>query len=46
MRFLLPALADRRFNRARYDAEQIIAAFARQIREHADIDTGRTSAFT
>jgi hypothetical protein len=29
---------DRRFNRARYDAEAVTAAFARQMREPADID--------
>jgi hypothetical protein len=32
---------DRRFNRARYDAEAVTAAFARQMREQADIDTVR-----
>lgn len=32
---------DRRFNRARYDAEAVTAAFARQMREPAGIDTVR-----
>jgi len=40
---------DRRFNRARYDAEAVTAAFARQMREPAGIDTvraGLTAAVT
>lgn len=32
---------DRRFNRARYDAEAVTAAFARQMREPVGIDTVR-----
>jgi hypothetical protein len=33
---------DRRFNRARYDADQTIAAFAAQVKEATDLDSVRT----
>ena len=32
---------DRRFNRARYDSEGVLAAFAQRMREQADIDAVR-----
>jgi hypothetical protein len=32
-------LVDHRFNRRRYDAEAIVAAFTRQLRDAVDLDT-------
>jgi hypothetical protein len=32
-------LVDRRFNRARYDSEAIVAAFNMRLREAVDLDT-------
>jgi hypothetical protein len=34
-------LVDRRFNRARYDAEQIVSAFAGRLQDAVDLDTAR-----
>jgi hypothetical protein len=34
-------VVDRRFNRARYDADQTIAAFAAQLKEAVDLDSVR-----
>ncbi|MGH3236463.1 MAG: hypothetical protein ACRDOH_25045 [Streptosporangiaceae bacterium] len=34
-------VVDRRFNRPRYDAEAIVAAFARRMREQVDLETVR-----
>jgi hypothetical protein len=33
---------DRRFNRARYDAERTVAAFASRLMDAVDLDTVRT----
>jgi hypothetical protein len=39
-------LVDRRFNRVRYDADQMIAAFAVQLQEGADLDAVRSDLLT
>jgi hypothetical protein len=36
-------VVDRRFNRARYDADQMIAAFAARLRDAVDLDTVSTN---
>ena len=35
-------VVDRRFNRARYDADQTIAAFAAHLKDSVDLDSVRT----
>jgi hypothetical protein len=35
-------IVDRRFNRARYDADRIVAAFAARLQDAVDLDTVRT----
>ena len=42
LRLRVQRLVDRRFNRGRYDAEAIVAAFALRLREAVDPDTVRT----
>jgi hypothetical protein len=41
LRVHIQRLVDRRFNRARYDAEAVIASLALRLREAADLDTVR-----
>ena len=42
LRLRVQRLVDRRFNRARYDAEAIIAGFTLRLREAVDLDTVRS----
>jgi hypothetical protein len=39
LRVRLQKLVDRRFNRARYDAEALVAAFSSRLRDAVDVDT-------
>jgi hypothetical protein len=41
LRRRMQKMVDRRFNRARYDADQIIAAFAARLQDAVDLDAVR-----
>ena len=41
MRRRVQHVVDRRFNRARYDAEQTVAAFAARLKDAVDLDSVR-----
>jgi hypothetical protein len=41
LRSRVQQMVDRRFNRARYDADQTVAAFARRLKDAVDLDTVR-----
>ena len=41
LRLRVQRLVDRRFNRARYDADAIVAAFTLRLRDAVDLDTVR-----
>ena len=43
LRGRLQRLVDRRFNRARYDAEALVTAFASRLRDAVDVETVRAS---
>jgi hypothetical protein len=41
LRLRVQHMADRRFNRARYDADQTVAAFAARLKDAVDLDSVR-----
>jgi hypothetical protein len=44
MRRRVQAMVDRRFNRAHYDAERTVTAFATRLREVVDLESIRSDA--
>jgi hypothetical protein len=42
LRHRVQRTVDRRFNRARYDADQTVAAFAGQLKDAVDLDSVRS----
>jgi hypothetical protein len=41
LRLRVQKMVDRRFNRARYDADQTVAAFAARLKDAVDLDSVR-----
>ena len=46
LRLRVQKMVDRRFNRARYDADQTVAAFAARLKDAVDLDSVRDDLVT
>jgi hypothetical protein len=46
LRLRVQKMVDRRFNRARYDADQTVAAFAARLKDAVDLDSVRDDLAT